>query len=66
MKHHVWNQIASILLLIGGLSWGLYGVFGFEFISGVLGVESPLTRIVYVLIGLSALYRIFMWAKARK
>jgi uncharacterized protein len=58
------NTIAIILLLIGGISWGLVGAFGFEIISTVFG-DSSLTRIIYVLIGLSALYRIYLWAKHR-
>lgn len=66
-KHHeLLCTIALVLLLIGGISWGLYGVFGFEIISQVFGVDSSLTRIIYVLIGISALYKIFTWVKDRK
>lgn len=61
-NHQLVNTIAIILLLIGGISWGLLGAFGFEIISTVFG-DSSLTRIIYVLIGLSALYRIYLWSK---
>lgn len=61
-NHQLVNTIAIILLLIGGISWGLVGAFGFEIISTVFG-DSSLTRIIYVLIGLSALYRIYLWSK---
>jgi uncharacterized membrane protein YuzA (DUF378 family) len=57
--------IANILLLLGGISLGLVGAFGFEIISTVFGDDSSLTRIIYVLIGLSALYRIYLWAKRK-
>ncbi len=65
-NQHVFNTIGLILLLIGGVSWGLVGAFGFEFISAIFGSYSTLTRIIYVLIGISALHRIYMWAKAHK
>ncbi len=64
-NQHLVSTIALVLLLIGGISWGLVGVFGFEIVSTVFGPDSPLTRIVYVLIGLSALYRIYLWSKHR-
>ena len=63
-NQHLVNTIATILLLIGGISWGLVGAFGFEIISTIFG-DSSLTRIIYVLVGLSALYRIYLWAKHR-
>lgn len=59
------SVIALILLLIGGISWGLVGAFGMEIISSVFGADSSLTSIIYVLIGLSALWRIYMWAKCK-
>lgn len=65
-NQHLVSTIALILMLVGGISWGLVGVFGFEIISTVFGVDSSLTRIIYVLIGLSALYRIYMWAKSNR
>jgi uncharacterized membrane protein YuzA (DUF378 family) len=51
--------IASILLAIGGLNWGLIGVAGFNLVETIFGAGSTLTRIVYVLVGLSALWYIY-------
>ena len=48
--------IAFILLIIGGLNWGLVGFFGFDLVATVFGVMSPLSRLVYDLVGLSALW----------
>lgn len=45
-----------VLLLIGGLNWGLVGLFGFDFIEALLGSITMLQQVVYVLIGLSAVY----------
>lgn len=71
MKHNKYlDRISIILVLIGGICWGLIGAFGFDLIGSVFDggamAMSPLTRIIYVLVGLSALYRIFVWSQARK
>ena len=46
------------LLAIGGLNWGLVGVFDFDLVAAIFGEMSILSRIVYTLVGLSALYDI--------
>jgi uncharacterized protein len=53
-------KLAWVLLLIGGLNWGLVGLFGFDVVAKVFGNMSTLTKVVYDLVGLSALYLIFM------
>jgi uncharacterized membrane protein YuzA (DUF378 family) len=63
---HTISIIALILLLIGGISWGLVGAFGVEIISSVFGMGSTLTNIIYILIGISALWKIYTWAKCCK
>ena len=63
---HVLHTIAMILLLIGGLNWGLIGFFEWNFIATVFGYTSVLTRTIYGLAGLAAVYRIIVWAKAAK
>lgn len=46
----------AILLVIGGLNWGLVGLFDFNLVSALLG-QSALSSLVYILVGLSALYQ---------
>jgi len=46
------------LLAIGGLNWGLIGVFNFDLVAAIFGEMSILSRIVYTLVGLSAVYDI--------
>jgi uncharacterized membrane protein YuzA (DUF378 family) len=69
MKHHkTIDSISAVLLLIGGLCIGLVGAFDFEPISAIFGggdMMAPLTRVIYVLIGLSAVYRLLMLVKAK-
>ena len=57
----VLNIVAFVLLLIGGLNWGLVGFFNFDLVSMVFGAGSLLTRAIFALVGLSALYKIFFW-----
>jgi uncharacterized membrane protein YuzA (DUF378 family) len=53
--------IATILLVVGGLNWGLVGVANFDLVAAIFGPMSLLSRIVYVLVGLAAVYRILQW-----
>ena len=45
---------ALILTIIGGLNWGLVGIFGFDLVAYIFGTMSILSRIVYILVALSA------------
>ena len=53
--------IASVLLVIGGLNWGLVGIFGFDLVAAIFGPMGAISRIVYILVGVSALYDIVEW-----
>ena len=46
---------AYVLVIIGALNWGLVGFFGFDLVAAILGEMSLLTRIVYGLVGISAI-----------
>lgn len=49
------NTIAFILLVVGGLNWGLVGLFDFNLVDAILGGMPALERVVYILVGLSAI-----------
>ena len=53
------NKIALALVIIGGLNWGLVGLFDYNLVSMIFGDMSTLTRVVYDLVGLSAVYVAF-------
>lgn len=57
---NVIDWIAVILVIVGGLNWGLVGLFKFDLVATIFGDMSILSRIVYGLVGLAALYMIFM------
>jgi uncharacterized protein len=48
--------IALVLLAIGGLNWLLVGAFNFDLVAAVFGDMSPATRVVYVLVGIAAVW----------
>jgi uncharacterized protein len=50
------SKLAMLLLIIGGLNWGLIGLFNFDLVAAIFGIMSTWARIVYTLVGLSALY----------
>ena len=56
------DVIVAVLLVIGGLNWGLVGLFQFDLVAAIFGGQSAaLSRIVYILVGLSAIYQALMW-----
>lgn len=60
------NIIALILLIIGGLNWGLVGIFEFNLVDFLFGVGSILSRIIYILVGISALWCLSLFGKICK
>jgi uncharacterized protein len=53
------DWIALILVIVGGLNWGLVGLFDFDLVAAIFGAGSTLSRIVYILVSLAALYMIY-------
>jgi uncharacterized membrane protein YuzA (DUF378 family) len=52
------NLITLVLLIVGGLNWGLVGLLEFDLVAALFGQMSALSRMVYTLVGLSALWQI--------
>jgi uncharacterized membrane protein YuzA (DUF378 family) len=52
------NSITLVLLIVGGLNWGLVGLLDFDLVAAIFGEMSLLSRIVYVLVGISALWQV--------
>jgi uncharacterized protein len=55
------DVIVAILLVVGGLNWGLVGLANFDLVTSVFGSGAWLSRIIYALVGLSALYQAIQW-----
>ncbi|MEQ2492643.1 DUF378 domain-containing protein [Ruminococcoides intestinale] len=51
------DKIALTLLIIGGLNWGSVGIFQFDLVAWICGGQTGIiSRIVYILVGLSAIW----------
>lgn len=58
-NHKMLKKIAWVLLIIGGLNWGFVGLFNYDVIAHVFSAGSIITKLIYDLVGLSALYLAF-------
>ena len=62
----VMDRIALILAIIGGLNWGSVGIFRFDMIAALFGgANAGVARVIYTLIGLSALWCITLLFRER-
>ncbi len=50
------TTLALVLIVVGGLNWGLVGFFNFDLVAAIFGEMSIISRIVYALVGLSAVF----------
>ena len=59
----IMDKIALTLAITGGLNWGSIGIFGFDIVAALFGGSgSMLSRIIYTLVGLAALWCIsLLW-----
>ncbi len=58
------DLIVAVIVVIGGLNWGLVGFFNFDMVAWVFGDMATAARIVYGLVGLAALYEVVMLKSA--
>lgn len=66
MKLNIIDWLALVLVIVGGLNWGLVGIFNFDLVAAILGDMSVLSRAVYALVGLAAVYTIVIAKKAKE
>ena len=53
----MWDKLALIILVIGGLNWGLIGLFQYDLVAWLFGgVGAVVSRVVYVLVALAAFW----------
>jgi uncharacterized membrane protein YuzA (DUF378 family) len=62
------DVLATVLLVVGALNWGLVGIARFDLVAALFGMEfgetSALTSVVYALVGLAGVYRLLAWKGA--
>ena len=65
------DTIATLLLIIGGLNWGLVGLANFDLVAAITGAgnfgnKNVLGAIIYTLVGLAAVYKLFTLSSSRR
>jgi uncharacterized membrane protein YuzA (DUF378 family) len=59
------NALAAVLVVVGALNWGLVAIARFDLVAALFGMRfgevSPLTAVVYALVGLAGLYQVLFW-----
>ncbi len=60
------HMLAVTLVWVGALNWGLVGLFGYNLVGSLLGAWPMLERVVYVLVGVSAVYELLNHKEACK
>jgi uncharacterized protein len=64
MRGSYW--FALVLLVIGGLNWLLVGAFNFDLVAAIFGEMSTASRVVYVLVGLAAIWTLISSARVTR
>ena len=52
------DTIALVLIIIGAINWGLVGIFNFNLVDAIFDAMSIISRIIYILVGISGLWAI--------
>jgi uncharacterized membrane protein YuzA (DUF378 family) len=55
------DVVAALLLVIGGLNWGVVAILGSDLVGSIFGDLSPVSRVVYLLVALAAVYQVIQW-----
>jgi uncharacterized membrane protein YuzA (DUF378 family) len=62
-EKNAFDWVALVLVIVGGLNWGLVGLFQFDLVQAIFGTIPILARTIYVLVGISAAYMIYFSMK---
>ena len=57
------DWLAMVLMIIGGINWGLVGLMNIDLVAAIFGDGTTAARAVYALVGLAALYSIYTMSK---
>lgn len=56
MDKKMMHMVTYILVIVGALNWGLMGLFSFNLVNTLLGAYPMVEKVVYILVGVSAVY----------
>lgn len=53
---NVWDKVAYVLVVVGGLNWGLIAFFDYNLVTELFGSSEDVVRVIYGAVGLAAAY----------
>jgi len=60
------DVVAAVLLVIGGLNWGLVGAAQFDLVATLFGSMSAMSKVVYAMVGFAAIYQALQWKSIQR
>jgi uncharacterized protein len=63
MRGNTLDLVATILVVIGGINWGLIGLFDYNLVAAIFGSGSAISRLIYILVGAAALYMMYAFSR---
>jgi uncharacterized membrane protein YuzA (DUF378 family) len=63
---NVVDWVALALTIVGGINWGSVGLLDVDLVASLFGVGTLASRLVYLLVGLSALYLVSFFVRLRR
>lgn len=66
MRLNFLDIVAYLLVVIGGINWGLVGFFDYNLVAEIFGVDSAITNIIYGAVGVAAVYMLFTFMKVNR
>jgi uncharacterized protein len=60
------DWLAFVLVIVGGLNWGLVGLFNFNLVTFIFGSVPILERLIYILVGIAAIYLAYFTSKVER
>lgn len=60
------DVVAAVLLVIGGLNWGLVGAAQFDLVATLFGSMSAMSKVVYAMVGFAAIYQALQWKNIQR
>lgn len=65
MERNWLDIVCLILIIIGGINWGLIGFFNFDLVSVIFGNMSMITRIIFAVVGIAGIYSLVLFWKLK-
>jgi uncharacterized membrane protein YuzA (DUF378 family) len=66
MKMKKMDVLAAVLLVVGGLNWGLVGLFKFDLVAAILGEATAASAVIYTVVGICAVYQALQWKSIQR